>query len=401
MPYRILYHHRTQALDGQRVHINAIQQALKDLGHDVLEVSPVRAIEPAGAASIPTPRRRVLQTLADHTPKGAYELLELGYNVVGYQTLAAAIRRFRPHFIYERYAANTTAGIWVSKRYGVPLLLEVNSPLAQEKAQLGQLMFAGLTQRLERYTVGHATSVLAVTDVLANMLRVSAGLRNGRVVTVHNGVDPATMAPCATQRASMRARLQCGTDAVVIGAVGFFREWHGIDLLLRAVADLRTAERPGRVLLVGEGPAVPALKRLTADLQLEDTVVFTGAIAHPNIGDYLAAMDVVVIPRTVEYASPLKLFEYMAAGKAIIAPRQPNLLEVLSDGQNALCFDPGDGAQLGRVLQRLLADSRLREQLGRAARAAIDLKGLTWAGNASRIIETFERLQQRQRTHAP
>jgi len=394
--YRILYHHRTQALDGQRVHINAIQQALRDQGHEVLEVSPLPAVESAGGRAVPTWRRRVLQSVAALTPKGAYEALELSYNVVGYRALMSAIRSFEPSFIYERYALNTVAGVWASKRAGVPLLLEVNSPLAEEKSRLNQLLFHGVALRLERYALRRATGVLAVTDVLADMLRASAGLRNGRVVTVHNGVDPDEIARRDCERAAARAELGCGDDAVVVGAVGFFREWHGIDIALKAFADLRGAAPRATIVLVGDGPAVPDLQRLTIDLGLASSVTFTGAVPHERVARHLSAMDAVIIPRAVEYASPLKLFEYMAAGKAIIAPRQPNLLEVVTDGHDALCFDPDDVAGFRAALARTLRDADLRARLGAAARATIASKRLTWSGNAARITQTFERLTRGQ-----
>src|SRR5947207_2795452 len=130
---KILYHHRTQALDGQRVHIREIQDSLRALGHEVVEVAPVGSNEVAGAKEVPTLSRRLLGTLARLAPKGAYECLELGYNLLGYWNLCRAVRRFRPDVIYERYTLNTVAGTWAARRFGLPLLLEVNAPLAEEK----------------------------------------------------------------------------------------------------------------------------------------------------------------------------------------------------------------------------------------------------------------------------
>src|SRR4028119_1188333 len=94
--YRILYHHRTQALDGQRVHINAIQHSLRQLGHEVIEVSPLPGGEDAGGSSHQTMRRRILTAVAERTPKGAYELLEMGYNLAGDRAMGAGARRARP-----------------------------------------------------------------------------------------------------------------------------------------------------------------------------------------------------------------------------------------------------------------------------------------------------------------
>lgn len=101
----------------------------------------------------------------------------------------------------------------------------------------------------------------------------------------------------------------------------------------------------------------------------------------------MAAFDIALQPAVVDYASPLKLFEYLALGKAIVAPRQPNLQEVLADGQNALLFDPTDPQALALALDRLAGDPALRATLATAALATIREKRLTWRENARRVSE--------------
>ena len=387
--YRILYHHRTQALDGQRVHIQEIQRALRALGHQVLEVAPLAATESAGSDAAPSLRRRVLSAIAEWTPAGMYEGVELAYNVSAYVRLSGAIRTFKPHFVYERYALNTVAGAWAAQRFGVPLLLEVNSPLADEKKALGKLVFYRTARRLERYVVTRATRTLAVTGVLKRLLVQSTGVDDRRVVVIQNGVARERFDAAAGDREQVRRRLALGSH-VVIGAVGFFREWHGIDLLLKAVHEEPMLRERARVLLVGDGPALPMLRALADSLGIADHAIFLGAVPHDQVPALAAAIDVMLIPRAVEYASPLKLFEYMAARKAIVAPRQPNLEEILTDGQDVLFFSPENHVELTSALVRLVQDESLRADLGRAARATIDRNDLTWEGNAARIVEAFE-----------
>ncbi|HJT75931.1 MAG TPA: glycosyltransferase family 4 protein [Gemmataceae bacterium] len=386
---RILYHHRTQCLDGQRVHIREIQDALRAQGHEVLEVSPVPAHEAAGETPVPTWRRRCLTALTGVSPPGVYELLELGYNAVACRNLARAIRRFRPDFLYERYALNTVAGAWVSRRFGVPLLLEVNSPLAEEKRRLGQLVLHGLARRLENDTLRQATRVLAVTGVLRRTLIEQAGLDPERVLVVQNGVRPEAFDRPAAEREARRQALDL-RGRLLVGAVGFFRPWHGIDLLLRCVARNPVLRERVHVLLVGENPGLP---EEAARLGIAGQVTFAGSVPHAEVPSYLAAMDIGLIPRAVEYASPLKLFEYLAAGMAILAPRQENLMEILTEGEDAVCFTPEDAAGLEASLLRLVQDEGLRRRLGAAARQTIHRRGLTWAGNAARIVQAFEELR--------
>jgi len=115
-------------------------------------------------------------------------------------------------------------------------------------------------------------------------------------------------------------------------------------------------------------------------------------VAREEIADYVAAFDIAMQPQVVAYASPLKLFEYMGLGRAIVAPSTPNICEVLTDGVNALLFDPADASAFRTAVERLCKDAALRERLGRAARSAVDQQGLTWASNARRIVALFESL---------
>jgi glycosyltransferase involved in cell wall biosynthesis len=198
---------------------------------------------------------------------------------------------------------------------------------------------------------------------------------------------------CSTAVRLARRQMLGLEDRIVIGAVSFFREWHGIDLLLRCLAQNPLLRKRTRVLLVGKGPALANLKWLAGQLGLKEQVLFTGAVPHGQVPSYLAAIDVALIPRAVEYASPLKLFEYMAAGKAIVAPRQDNLLEVLTEDEDALCFTPEDLTSLESALLQVVNDDALRFKLGDQARQTIERRGLTWEGNAARVVQVFEELK--------
>jgi len=124
-----------------------------------------------------------------------------------------------------------------------------------------------------------------------------------------------------------------------------------------------------------------------------ERVHHAGRRAHDDIPRLLPAFDVALVPAINPYASPLKLFEYMAAGLACVAPDQPNLREVLRHDHDALLAPPGDGARLQSILARLVADAGLRNRLGRAARRTIVDHDLTWDGNARRVLAAVEALR--------
>ena len=179
-------------------------------------------------------------------------------------------------------------------------------------------------------------------------------------------------------------------DALVLGFTGFVRDWHGVD---RVVRWLSTPSAPAnaRLLVVGDGPVRNELEKLAINLAVSDRVRFTGFVPREQVPAYVAAFDIALQPAVVPYASPLKLFEYLALGKAIVAPKCPNIEEVLDHEQNALLFDESLKDSFESTLTRLCTDAGLRQDIGRSAGETIGRLGLTWTRNAGRVVELATR----------
>jgi glycosyltransferase involved in cell wall biosynthesis len=378
---KILYHHRTASKDGQAVHIEEMIGSLRALGHEVMVVAP-------GGESQPQDKARMgddvgwVQRLRARLPKWVYELLELGYSLLAYRRLARAARVFRPDAIYERYNLYLLAGLLLKRRTGLPLLLEVNAPLADERERFGGLALPRLARWAEGLVWRGADMVLPVTRVLGDLV-AARGVPAERLMVVPNGINEEHFAGAPTP-AEAKAALGW-PDALVLGFTGFVRDWHGMDRVIRWMAS-GDAPRHARLLLVGDGPARADLEALARDLHLGDRVRFTGVISRDDVPRHVAAFDIALQPAVVAYASPLKLFEYLALAKAIVAPRQPNIEEVLEDQRNALLFDPAQPLALEGLLARLAHDEALRQRLGEGARATIGRLNLTWLGNAERVV---------------
>ena len=396
----ILYHHRTRAADAQGIHIAEIQRAFRQRGHEVVEVALVEAGAEARADEAGGHGRGLsglASRLAARLPLAAREAMELAYNVVAYRRLSAAIRRHRPDFVYERYAANTFGGLLAARRHGVPLVLEVNSPLAREKAEHGGLCFARLTRAVERRVCAGADVTLAVTGVLARILE-EGGVPAGKVVVMPNGVrrelvaDGAGAASRAVRALEVRRRLGVPPEAVLAGFIGWFRPWHGLERLVEAMASTALRDAGVRLALAGDGPATPGLRAAVAAVPgLAERVVFTGPVERGDVEATLAAFDVAVQPAVTAYACPMKLIEYMAAGCAIVAPGSDNVRELLDHETAVLCGDE-DGASptaaaLERAVLTLARDPELRARLGLAARRRLVERGLLWEENARRVEE--------------
>ncbi|GAC1346533.1 MAG: glycosyltransferase family 4 protein [Acetobacteraceae bacterium] len=364
---RILYSHRIQSRDGQSVHVEELVGALRAAGHEVLVVGPsfYAASSFGGGSNTVARLRRLL-------PGAAGEMAELAYNVPAYRRLRRAAAKFKPELIYERYNLYYLAGYWLARRTGLPYYLEVNSPLAAERSQFGDLRLKSLAHRLERQVWRGATRALPVTGVLGAIM-TAAGVDPARIHVVPNGIvldrfAATTLVPSA--------------DTPSLGFVGFVRDWHGMDDLIRSMAADRT---PITLDIVGDGPARPGLETLARDLGIADRVHFTGLIDHHLIPAAVARFDIALQPKVTPYASPLKIFDYMAAARAIVAPDQPNIREVLQHDRTALLFDPAAPGALWTAITTLARDPALRQRLGQAARAELEHRDYTWRGNANRI----------------
>jgi glycosyltransferase involved in cell wall biosynthesis len=365
----ILYHHRTKSRDGQAVHIRELIGALRERGHQVEEWALSR-----GEQGEMGSEGGLLGRLAARAPRVLYEIAEHAYGPMTAGRLARTGKLVGAQVLYERHALGNTAGVRAARRLGIPLLLEVNSPLAHERATHEQLVLKRWAARSERSVLHAADRVLCVTQVLADMLG-EAGVPRARLHVVRNGVD-------LLRYPSPAPRAEDGQ--VVIGFTGFFRPWHGIEDLVDALSD-GSLPAGARLLLVGDGPSRESIETRARERGVADRVEITGAVAHEQIPDHLRAMDVCVQPAATAWASPLKLPEYMAAARGIVAPDQENLREVLTDGQDALLFEPTGRGAMAAAVATLAHDRALREQLGAAARASVERESMTWAGNAERV----------------
>ena len=353
-----------------------LTRALRDAGHEVRIVGP--AIDEASTLGESS---AWVRTLKRRVPKSAYELLELGYSAVATARLLRAALAFGPDAIYERYNLHLHAGRFVARLLGKPLLLEVNSPLAVERAEFGGLALPRLARWSERSSWRAADHVLPVTGVLADHVR-QAGVPPERILVVPNGVDLREYA-ALPDRVQAKAAFGFAADTVVLGFVGFVRAWHGLARVLE-FAD-RHRELPLALLIVGDGPDARALVEQAAALGLGDRVRVTGTVPRRDVVRHVAAFDIALQPAVTPWASPLKLFEYLAAGCAVIAPDLHNIREVLTHEREALLFDPARPDGLIEPLARLCQDAALRRRLGEAARALVVRHPYTWHANAQRV----------------
>ena len=380
---KILYHHRIRSKDGQFVHVEEMVGALRSLGHDVIIAAP-RSMESNEFGS----DAGLVQWMKRHLPHFIYELLEFSYSFIAYWRLSKAVRFHQPDVLYERYNLFMPAGVWIKHRFGIPMLLEVNSPLYEERSRYDGISLKSFAQWSERYVWSNADYVLPVTRVMGDII-AAKGIPENRICIVPNGIN---LERFSVTTDTESAKLALGIQGkMVLGFTGFVRSWHGLDDIIDMIAnDDENLSR--HLLVVGDGPARSSLEAQAHRLGIADRVTFTGIIGRNEVSRYVAAFDIALQPAVVAYASPLKLFEYLMLGRAIVAPSQPNIMEILSDGVNAVLFDPDKPGGLSEAINRVSNDAELRQKIAAGAHACIDEQGLTWRRNAERVIDKFNEL---------
>jgi glycosyltransferase involved in cell wall biosynthesis len=301
-------------------------------------------------------------------------------------------------FVYQRYSLNSYAGIRIARRYGVPLVMEYNGSEIWMSRHWGRpLKYETLSDRIERLNLTRPDLIVVVSKAMADEV-IGRGADPRRVLVNPNGVDPERYRPDIDGR-PVRARYAL-LDSIVIGFIGTFGPWHGAEMLARAFVELRRS-RPAiaaslRLLMIGDGAAMPEVRRILADGGAAEASVLTGLVPQDEGPQFLAACDVLASPHVPNpdgsafFGSPTKLFEYMAMGRGIVASDLDQIGEVLHHGRTAWLVPPGDVASLVSGLERLVCDRGLRETLGAAAREDA-VAHHTWRQHTKR---TVERLQQ-------
>ncbi|WP_375750132.1 glycosyltransferase family 4 protein [Vibrio sp. HN007] len=374
---KILYHHRIASKDGQYVHIEEIIKALELLGHEIVLVAP-KVAENADFGS----DGGWVSKLRASLPRFMSELLEFVYSFHVFIKLCKAIIKHRPDAIYERYNLFLPAGIWAKQLFGLKLLLEVNSPLYNERKEYGGISLNRLAKWSEYYTWRNADHVLPVTHVLAEYIK-QAGVPEGRISVVPNGIDPNRF-----HARNDSTRDKRFSNKLVIGFVGFCREWHRLDEVLALLANESNNEL--MFLIVGDGPVSEQLQHQARKLNIDSQFHITGLVERDDMPYWLDQIDIALQPAVTPWSSPLKLIEYLAKGKAIVAPDAPNIKELLKDNVNAVLFDSDSTESMISCIKSIVDTDALRIEIQQGALNTIVSKKLTWTNNAERIVALFE-----------
>jgi glycosyltransferase involved in cell wall biosynthesis len=330
--------------------------------------------------------------------------------------ILAALGGERPAYIYERLCLGNFAGAAVSQALRVPYLVEYNGSEISMRRSFGHGAYEheAFFLRAEEAAFRQATAISVVSRIVRDEL-VERGVDPARILVNPNGVDIDDYAPVgAAERDLLRRELGFTPQSRVVGFIGTFGGWHGIDVLAAAIPQIAQRAPDARFLLIGDGDRKPVLDQAIRSHRLGDRVVATGRVQHRDGARLLGACDLYVSPHSSHmvdrrfFGSPTKLFEYMALGGGIVASDLEQIGEVLqpalradalpddgatAGGARAVLCKPGDVAEFVEAVVYLCRNPALCGELGRNARAAAEAE-YSWAGHVARLWQFAARLQQ-------
>ncbi len=384
---------------GSAVHVREMVRALVARGVRVTVFSPTpaeaRTRRRLGAAVVPIAagtdaqaiehRLTKLLRAGDRLPGRAAEIGQLLAN----QPMLDAMRRRRPRIdvVYERAALWSFAGRQFAREAGIAYCLEVNAPLTEQQQAYRTLDLAETARAIETHVLTSADRVLVTTAALREHLhQLGVGRRTVRVL------------PCgvASERIAALPRPPRAGDHFTLGFLGTLKPWHGVELLLDAFARLHATSPAYRLLVVGDGPLAGTVREFCAARDLTNAVTLTGAVAHDKVPALLAQMDVGLAPYPelpAFYFSPLKVWEYAAAGVPIVASASGEIPQLFQHREAALLHPPGRVGKIVRHVERLRADPGLAARLSRRARAVA--RQHTWDRLAARLLTIIDAIPAR------
>ncbi len=346
---------------------------------------PVALKGPAGPASL---RRRVPTTIKTGLKDARKALEARQFRVAG---LDGPWRSEDVRFVWQRHDLFHDAGVTAAKALERPLVVFTPALIVQEAAGWGVKRpgWQGILERTAEAPLLKAADLVACGSIEIAEQVGRLGVPEERLLVTPNGVDPEMFSP---DRRGDEVRKRLGLDGrFVIGWVGSFRKFHGLDMALEAMKRIESEIPEATLLLIGDGLERAHIEETVGTLGLRN-VVMTGTVGYLEIPEHVAAMDVAVITDRGTgsfHYSPLKLREYMAAGKAVIAPRIGEMARWLADGEDAVLVESGDTEGLATAIVDLHERPELRAKLGDAARRKI-LEQATWDIQLLRIDEALQ-----------
>ncbi|MCF8707317.1 TIGR04063 family PEP-CTERM/XrtA system glycosyltransferase [Rhizorhapis sp. SPR117] len=308
------------------------------------------------------------------------------------------VRRWKPDLLHAHSPVlNALAAMRVAKRHHLPLVYEIrafweDAAVGNGTGTEGSARY-WLTRQLESRAVRAADAVAVICDGLKQDL-LARGVAADKIIVSPNGVDMDMFGAPVPPDPVLRTHL--GLDnADVIGFIGSFYDYEGLDDLIAAMPVLLTRRPRAKLLLVGGGPRESVLRAQAAASPVAAHIVFAGQVPHDEVEKYYSLIDILAYPRKAmrltELVTPLKPLEAMAQGRLVAASSVGGHRELIEDGVTGTLFPPGEPWAMADALANLLDNRGMWDERRRTARAFVE-RDRNWSSNISRYEPVYQRL---------
>ncbi|MDZ3830311.1 MAG: TIGR04063 family PEP-CTERM/XrtA system glycosyltransferase [Sphingopyxis sp.] len=314
----------------------------------------------------------------------------------------ALVREWRPDLLHAHSPVlDALAALRVGKRLNIPVIYEIrafweDASVGNGTGREGSARYR-LTRRLETHAVRSADAVAVICDGLRDDL-IARGIDPAKIIVSPNGVDLDLFGDPPPRDDALAAALGLAPSDAVIGFIGSFYDYEGIDDLIAAMPALVAAQPAARLLLVGGGPMEAALKAQAAASPVAAHIHFVGRVPHEEVERYYSMIDILAYPRKkmrlTDLVTPLKPLEAMAQGKLVAASNVGGHRELIEDGVTGTLFTPDDPAAIAAALAGLLENRAMWDERRRTARIFVETHR-NWSSNILRYEPVYQRLLHR------
>jgi glycosyltransferase involved in cell wall biosynthesis len=387
---------------GDAVHARELARELGRIGHNVFVVARDLQGVPADTYrefQKPLDMLRSEDNVHIRLPRGRGKLSNP--LVRDYHTLRKSIlilRHYKIDLIYSR-SFNAYLEGFLSAFYQIPLVLEINGfELEEREALMGRKQYPGknLIKASSNMFFQRASHIITVTKKIKIRLNDEFKVPLSKMTVVSNGVNPQLFSPSRKAQNELRNSLKIPENASVISFIGGFDPWHGVELLARSAKKVLAAKPDAHFLMVGDGAMRNKIQGMVARSGIKDKFTFTGKVPHELVPQYINASDICVIPfpeknTHLTDSSPIKLYEYMACGKPVLATRVGGVSEIIKASGGGKMVAPESTEAMAIGLIELLNDRKTMRRKGSRGRKYI-VKHCTWRKTAEKVSQICEKV---------
>jgi len=298
--------------------------------------------------------------------------------------------------IYRRHSVFNSEFL-LSKLFNIPLVKEVNGIMADEARMqnVGGNLFSRVIDIIERFNMPKADRIIVVTSKLKDVLHHDYGVPEEKIVVILNGANTDLFKPMEPLEARNKLSLNQSDNYVCF--VGNLAQWQGVEYLIQSAPLVLSKCRDIRFLIVGDGVLKEELVALAKQAGVSDRLIFTGFVPYEKVPLYINASDVCVLPKKPLKSgySPLKLCEYMACQKPVVATKTSGF-EILEENDAGLLIDPEDTKEFANAIVQLLMSPELRRKMGTNGRRYV-VENRSWERVARSVAEVCQQVVEEHR----